>query len=376
MLKIAIDATPMVLYRGGIGYFAKEMIRQIVAMDSDDKIVLFYGVYHHEQYDLSCGPNVSIVRCPLPRRLVYIMDYFCPIPIEDFVGRVDVVHGTTYYVNTRPQTRSIITVHDLAYKILPHTFNRAILRSMEVRFERDLAKAALILAVSENTKRDLQRIFGIDGTKIRVTHEGVNAGFKRYEERDVLNNAIKNLNIKRKFLLHVGSFEPRKNLGRLLEAYFKLRDEKKIDHQLVLVGNETWLSDDLFRAIGNSKYNFDILIFRGIPEDQLIALYNAAELLIYPSLYEGFGLPLVEAMACGTPIAASGVSSIPEVAGDAAIYFDPYSVEEISNRIIELISSDSLKATLSRNGLERAKLFTWEKAAQAVIQAYKDVCSK
>ena len=158
-----------------------------------------------------------------------------------------------------------------------------------------------------------------------------------------------------------------------MQAYSLIRSNKQINHRLVLVGKDEWLEKDLFDEIRKTEYFGDVIILKDVKEDELIKLYNNAEMLVYPSLYEGFGLPLLEAMASGTPIAASYSSSIPEVVGEAAVYFDPLSVNEMAQKMFELIESEELRGKLIEAGLKRVAFFTWERTAQETINAYREV---
>jgi glycosyltransferase involved in cell wall biosynthesis len=375
MLKIAIDATPIAISQGGVGYATLKLVKNIFDLDFDNNYILYFSYFNNYYGYQFKRPNVSIVKSPLPYRLTQKLDLYFPLPIELFVGRVDVVHGTAYFVNTMPKTPKIITVHDLAYKILPEVFPKEILREMEIRLKTNIDNSNLILSDSECTKRDLEKYYGVAPHKIRVVLMAADKIFKIINDRETVLSAVRRLGITKEYIIHVGSFEPRKNHLRLLDAYTRLREKSIIDHQLVLVGKTNWLSTDFFEALETSKYRDDIIQIKNVTEEDLAFLYNGADILFYPSLYEGFGLPLTEAMACGTPIVASNVSAIPEVAGDAAEYFTPFSVEEMVQKISQVIHSGTLKKRLKENGLQRAKMFTWKRAAQETIQAYKDVCS-
>jgi len=372
-LKIAIDVTPITYSRGGVGYYTYKLVEAIIAIDKDDSFILYYGMKTDQRLPLFAGPNISIVQAPISPRIANKLFRQCQIPIEMFVGNVDIVHAPSYFVKCMKRTRSIITIHDLAYLIYPHTFPKHIIRDLEKHLKESIEHSSLILADSVSTKKDLIQYFKVDPLKVRVIYLGVDNKFMRYGIKDDESDLIESFGIERKYILHVGSFEPRKNIERLLQAYSLIRSNKQINHRLVLVGKDEWLEKDLFDEIRKTEYFGDVIILKDVKEDELIKLYNNAEMLVYPSLYEGFGLPLLEAMACGTPIAASYSSSIPEVVGEAAVYFDPLSVNEMAQKMFELIESEELRGKLIEAGLKRVAFFTWERTAQETINAYREV---
>jgi glycosyltransferase involved in cell wall biosynthesis len=239
---------------------------------------------------------------------------------------------------------------------------------------RVIRKSTRLLAVSKFTKNEILNMFQeIDENKIIVTCEGVDGFFNKipHDELSDLKNRYK---IVKPYLLTVSTIEPRKNLSNVLKAFAQIKN--KIDHDLLLVGAWGWYSNDLINLIEALKIKKRIKFLGFLNREELRLMYNSAEVFLYPSLYEGFGLPLLEAMACGCPVLTSNISALPEVAGDAAITVNPHCVEEISDGIITLVNDKEKREALSKKGLTRAKMFSWEKCAQETIKAYSEMlCS-
>ena len=273
---------------------------------------------------------------------------------------LDLVHCPT--VSTpffcKSKTKLILTVHDLIPLIFPQYHNLRRNIYFRLFLKPALTRADKIIAVSNNTKADLIKYFHLSEAKIKVIHLGVDNKFKPTINKEIL---IK-YNLPTDYLLFVGTLEPRKNLERLIQAYNSLH----ITQKLVIVGKKGW---DYKKLLKHKNIQFTDYV----EEKDLPAIYSQAKLFIYPSLYEGFGLPVLEAMACGCPTITSNLSSLPEVAGDAALLINPYSVQDIARAINKLLNNSQLRLELSRKGLIQSKKFTWKQCAAQTYQLYQEV---
>jgi glycosyltransferase involved in cell wall biosynthesis len=265
----------------------------------------------------------------------------------------------------------VLTVHDLAFLKHPETFGRGRRMYKAALIRRSVRKAARIICDSDSTRRDLIELLGVSPSKI---HRILLAAHPRYlrevsaaERERVLDRHA----LPPRFLLYVGTLEPRKNIGRLIDAYAALVRTVRPVVPLVIVGRPGWGGEALVRRVESLGLDEHVRFAGHVPVDDLPAIYQAAELLIYPSIYEGFGLPVVEAMASGTPVITSNRASLPEVAGDAAALVDPLSVDEIADAMAGLLSDRSLNAEFRVKGRARARLFSWERTARETAQAYQ-----
>jgi glycosyltransferase involved in cell wall biosynthesis len=233
-------------------------------------------------------------------------------------------------------------------------------------------RADAIITVSESAKRDIVRLYGSQAERIHVVHEAAAPAFQPIRDPAVLERVRRRYDLAERFILYVGTIEPRKNLPKLIEGFASRRKSGQLPHQLVCAGPYGWLSRDIEDLIDRLQIE-DAVRFTGyVPFDDLATLYSLAEMFVFPSLYEGFGLPVIEAMACGTPVVTSNGTSLPEVVADSAVLVDPEDVDSIAAGIQQMLSNPGLRERLRRSGLERAKCFTWERAATRTLRVLLD----
>ncbi len=267
----------------------------------------------------------------------------------------------------------IITVHDLTPIIFPKEHKSGKSLIYKLFFPRTLKSADKIIAVSYSTKQDLIKYFKIADNKIKVIHLASDEKFHPLDS-EIVNKFKKNHNINFPFILYVGTLEPRKNIPTLIEAFYNLR-KYNLPHKLVITGKKGWKYKLIFETIEKLNLQNNVIFTGYLPDEDLPALYNAADLFVYPSIYEGFGLPPLEAMSCGCRVITSNTSSLPEVVGDAGIMIDPYDTDALTSSIYEVLTNNELRADMVKKGLERAKMFSWEKTAEETLEIYKDVCN-
>jgi glycosyltransferase involved in cell wall biosynthesis len=265
--------------------------------------------------------------------------------------------------------RTAVTVHDLGYLYYPqaHTRLSRLYLDLSTRFSARAARR--IIAISEATKRDLMASYHVPAAKISVVYHGRDPDYRPVRDEAALEAAAAKYGVKRPFCLHVGTLQPRKNLGVLVEAWGLLRERMDAPPGLLLAGKRGWLYDSLFQEV-KARGLTDLVTFADyVDQADLPALYSGALALTFPSLYEGFGLPALEAMSCGTPVIASAASSLPEVVGGAGILLDPLRPEPWAEAVERMARDRDLRESLSAKGLERARLFTWERCARETLSA-------
>ncbi|MFH1390646.1 MAG: glycosyltransferase family 1 protein [Candidatus Margulisiibacteriota bacterium] len=295
------------------------------------------------------------------------------LPLALWFGRSTVLFSPSMVLPLCSGVPSVMVVYDLVFDLFPEYYRGRVNRLyLRLFFGRSLNKAKFILAISENTRSDLVRLYNVPEEKVKVVHLAAGEEFKTVEDAALLTAVKERYRLPEKFILFVGTIEPRKNVRRLIEAYFCLPAEIKRTRQLVLCGQKGWgfaeLKDWLDRQPEKKTVRFlDYVESRDLP-----LLYNLAELFIYPSLYEGFGLPILEAMSCGVPVITSNVSSMPEVAGEAAVLIDPKATGQLTGAMARILNDPELSRQLRQKGLEQAKKFSWEKAASATLALIKE----
>jgi glycosyltransferase involved in cell wall biosynthesis len=286
--------------------------------------------------------------------------------------KVDIIHSPESSTPfTKLSNKKIITVHDIIPFYFPETFTKVTEYRYKLLLQRAINSSDRIITVSENTKNDLINKFKIPEDKIRVIPLAANENFRKLDENETSKIKSK-YNINFPFILYVGTLEPRKNIPNLLNAYYKLK-KQGINHKLVIAGGKGWKYKEIFETIEKLNLQNEVIFTGYVPDEDLPGFYNAADLFVYPSLYEGFGLPPLEAMQCGTPVITSNTSSLPEVVGAAGITVNPYDVDELANKMYEVLTNEDLRKEMSKKGLERAKLFSWKKCAEEHLKVYEEV---
>ncbi len=371
-MRVGIDYTAAVWQGAGIGRYTRELVRAAVAMRGGFEYVLFYAAggipadspYVRDLEQLTATyAHVRAVPIPLtPRQLTILWQRArLPLLVEYFTGALDLLHAPDF-VLPPTRARTLLTVHDLTFLIYPEAAEPRLQRYLARVLPRSLRRADLVLVDSRATRADVMRLHGVPAERIAVVYPGVGTQFCRLPPAAV--QAVRErLGLPAAFLLFVGTLEPRKNVPRLLEALALLPDAPP----LVIAGRKGWLYDDIFVAVERLHLQQRVQFLDFVADADLPALYNMAQVFVYPSLYEGFGLPVAEALACGTPVVTTAAGSLPEVTGDAAIIADPHRPASIAAAIQQALhDTPRLRAA----GIRQARRFPWEQSARALLACY------
>ncbi len=294
-----------------------------------------------------------------------------PLPVEYFTGRVDLYHATDFVLPpTLPATRTLLTVHDLSFVRVPETSSPPLKAYLDAVVPRSVANADHVLADSAATKRDLIELYRTPEEKITVLYSGVNKQFQRVIDRLMLESMRGKYRIPNvRYVLSVGTVQPRKNYSRVIQAIAAIR-ARGYDLHYVIVGGKGWLEQEMRATIENSGMADYVHLLGFVDDVDLPALYSDSRMLVMASLYEGFGLPVLEAMACGAPVIASNVSSLPEIAGDAALLVDPFATDAIRDAILEIESDEPLRSRMIGAGYEQASRFSWQRSVAHLMRIY------
>ncbi len=378
-MRIGVDYTPAYEQGGGIGRYVRELMRALSQLDDsplvDVELRLFVSGVRAKP--LPSIPSANWLWCGTrwaPRDLARLWHRArAPLPVEFFTGRLDLYHATDFVLPpTRANTATLLTVHDLSFVRVPDAASPSLRTYLNAVVPRSVHRADRILADSQATKDDLVVLYGVPAGKVTVLLSGVDVRFVPANESVKMTTRSKYGIARRPYLFSIGTVQPRKNYGRLAQA-LRLLIDRGFDLDLVIAGGKGWLEDPIYDTIRDSGVQDHVHFIGFAGENDLPALYSGAEALVFPSLYEGFGLPILEAMACHTPVVTSTVSSMPEVADDAALCVDPYSVEAIADAVQRILDDSALRQTLVTRGRERAAAFTWERAARQLAQVYADL---
>jgi len=375
MTTIGIDYTSAIHQSAGIGRYTREMVQALASLDAQSSYHLF--VADAAKNIDPPGANFTCHTTRLTERWLARLWYRLrlPLPIETWTGPLTLFHQPDFFLPpVKAATRTIVTVHDLSFE---HTPADMIMPGMEAHLKKwvpcSVQRADHVIAVSAATRQDLIDLYHTPPEKITVLHHGVAPQFQPIADSAQLARVRHKYNLgDRPFVLSVSTIQPRKNYRRLIQAFAQIDDA----YSLVLAGGKGWGFDDIFADVVHLGLK-DRVHFPGfIADADLPALYNAASLFIYPSLYEGFGLPILEAMACGTPVVAGSQSSLPEVVGEAGLLVDPYNVDAIAAAILRVLAEPDLHRQLSQAGHQQVKKFTWHRMATQLYALYQQLSFK
>lgn len=371
-MRIGIDATALPPQPVGAGNYIIHLVRALVALDSGDEFVIFAQQGGASLINIPDGNGVEWII--LPDRNPGIRLIWEQISFPKLVQRsgVDLLHSLHY---TRPvwlPCKSVVTYHDMTFFLYPHLHARSKRVFFPMAIRASARQADALIAVSESTRQDAIRILGIPPQKITTAQLGVDPSFTPISDIEQKRRIAEKYHLPKKFILYVGLVEPRKNLPKLISAYKKSVDNG-IEHKLVVVGRYGWMYEEVFRQIEALNLKDNVFLAGYISQEDLPMVYNLASLFVYPTLYEGFGLPSLEAMACGLPVISTNVSSLPEIIGDAGVLVPPDDVDSLYQAIQKVLKDEKLSEDLIQKGLEQAAKFTWERTARSTLQVYRQV---
>lgn len=361
--------------RTGVEEYTIDLLSRMISLKPELKYRFFYNAFNKTPLDFKWAklPNAEIRDFKIPNRFVFdpLARFFNLPKVDRLLGGADVFFSPHFLLTPLSKNcRRVLTIHDLSFLRYPEFFSFSKrLWHESLNIKKQVLAADRLIVPSRSTKADLINFYGAKEEKIAVVYHGVSPEFKVIGKTDVRLKAVKKkYALPDKFILYLGTVEPRKNILGLIRAFEVLkRGENRGDLNLVIVGGFGWLYKDVLGAAKNSKFSGNIkFVTTTLPEERPY-FYNLAELFVFPSFFEGFGLPILEAIACGTPVVTSANSSLPEVLGNAGLLIDPYDVEQICSAMKEILESRELRETLTERGIERAKNFTWEAAANKTL---------
>lgn len=369
-MRIGIDVSPLTLQPTGVGAYTAAVIRHLLPLAVDAEVLgLSSGL---RSMDGAALAGLAAHRhLPVASRLLYQCWSWTRWPkVDRLLGGVDVFHATNYFLPPVASARRVLTVYDLAFLKMPELCSPKIVGPFSSNVRRFCRESDAILTCSAASKRDIVECCGVAPGRIEVAYGAVDEAFFAVGKDEAKARIARDYGIEGPFLLFVGTIEPRKNVAGIVRAFARIAGE--IPHTLVLAGGLGWKSEPLDELIEGLGIGGRIRR-TGYVRDRadLPAFYSAAEAFIFPSFYEGFGLPVLEAMACGCPVITANTSSLPEVAGEAALYVEPGDTEGLVERLLQLLGDEALRKSLAEKGRLQARKFSWEAAARVTLDTYR-----
>lgn len=369
-MRIALDARGANWYKGtGIGTYTENLMKNLITSDDSNKYTFYWSGENYLQYKKS---NTSI-QMASKRYHRFFEEYYFPNDIKK--NNIDIYHipQNGIGLSEKQNCLKVVTIHDLIPYIMPETVGKGYLLKFLKDMPTIIEMADAIITVSEYSKKDILKFFPIDPDKIFVTPLSANENYKPLNKNMCKQYLYNKYKIDAPFILYIGGFSPRKNVQSLIKAYEMLMKEENIDTKLVICGAKKDELEKIINISNKSKVSSKIIFTDYVPDEDLPIFYNCSEIFVYPSLYEGFGLPPLEAMSCGTPVITSNTSSIPEVTKDSALLLNPYDTELLANSIYKLLTNNELKLNLSQKGFMRSLSFSWEKTAKKTLKVYEKI---
>jgi len=372
-MTIGIDASRAVNEEAGIGRYTREVVRRLIDQGEGDQFRLFFTFVRDDGRkrrwiaDIqSHKENVQVRKLALPGQLKEWLWGQGWWGIRRFLPGSDVVFAPSFFeAAVGEKTPQVVMIHDLSHALYPDQRGERVSEYLTERNRQIAHVATRLIAPSQATRDDLVKLFNAEAKKITVIPEAYNPFFTEVKDLE-----------REPYFLFLGTISPRKNLIGMLEAYAKLPEELRSEYKLKIAGAEGWNTGEIYATYQRLQLGDRVEFLGHIEDEALRVLYNQAAAFLFPSFYEGFGIPVLEAMACGCPVITSNVSSLPEVAGEAALLVDPHNTEEIAQAMTRLVTEPKLWAKLHRAGLERVKEFSWERTAQQTLAVLHDVGQK
>ncbi|MEQ9359184.1 glycosyltransferase family 4 protein [Coleofasciculus chthonoplastes] len=383
MYHIGIDVTPLSSKPSGISFYVANLIRYLYPLQyhKNFQLALIYQprlrnwLRRCRDFPNSLSSYSNRYFLPLPVRITnIILDYFPGIFSSHLGHDLDyptIVHGTNYTIFPYPNTLKVMTIYDLTFIKYPDYID-SVVKTYSKRVQKCLTWTDLVITISESSKNDIIEYLNVNPNRIHVTPLA-----SRYSSDDLFipSNPSVNYDFSHPYILFVSTIEPRKNVTTLISAFNYLKQKHKIEHHLIIIGQKGWHHKPIFAAIENSPWTHHIHHLDYLSDELVALFYSKADVFVYPSHYEGFGLPVLEAMTLGAPVVTSNTSSLPEVAGDAALLIDPNDPIQLAEAILKIISDTQFRQDLIQKGKARAKLFSWERTAKETLNAYKSLLS-
>jgi glycosyltransferase involved in cell wall biosynthesis len=379
---VVIDYTPAIHQGAGIGHYTRGLIGAALKQDPDRRYSLLYArarsstARSRSAVATLLPPNARPIEIPLSPRWCALLWYRwrLPMPLQSLVGHWDIYHSPDFVLPRLSRGRSIVTVHDLSFLRTPQFAEPSLRRYLQNAVPKAVRQADRVLADSAATQADLQQLLHVPALKIQVVHAACDERFRRVEDEVARQDVRRSMDLPTSYILSVGTLEPRKNFDGLVRAYHLLLQARPdLPHHLVIVGRPGWLDQGIQRAIAETGLAGRVHLLSSVPDEDLPAIYTLAELFVFPSWYEGFGLPPLEAMACGVPVISSDRGSLGEVLGSAAAYVPPDDVAAIARAMAHLLERRDEREQLALAGPHQAAHFSWAQSAERLLEVYQSL---
>jgi len=385
-MRVCLIAVTMDENRAGIARYCYNLFKNLKRIDGENEYIL---VRRKASNECDCDGELVVPYPKIPMKRT--IGNYIQLPLELKKEKFDVIHDLSqispFIFNF--SSSKVLTIHDLSPILFPETYGKIHVFLQKYILPKTLKNVDKVIAVSENTKKDIVKYLGFPEESIEVVYNGVDERFKPLSHdlcsydlkrdafaRTAMQNSLSHDLCSYDFspyILFVGTLEPRKNVTTLLKAFYILKKRKEVMHKLVIAGGKGWKNKEVYETMRRLNLSNSVKFLGYVPDEELPKLYSGADLFVYPSLYEGFGLPPLEAMACGCPVITSNVSSLPEVVGDAGIMVNPLDINGLADAVYKVLNDEGLREEMVKKGLKRVRMFGWEECARKTLRVYEEV---
>jgi glycosyltransferase involved in cell wall biosynthesis len=373
-MRIALDYTAGIRQGAGVGLYVRSLVNAILEQDASNEYTLIASGRSTKEHSFPTASNVRGRNVFIPDRYLNILWYRWRVPLyaNFFTGPADIYHGLDFGLPPLTgKARKVVTVYDLAFLQHPETTVLSLAAYLNKVVPESVAAADVVAAISYATKQALIEHYSTPPEKITVIPCGIAPHFQRIVDPVLLEATRHKFDLVRPIVLSVGTLEPRKNHLGLIKAFYEVQQNKKNSAQLAIAGGKGWLYEETLRTVRELKLEDRVRFLGRVSDLELITLYSLADVFAFPSFFEGFGIPPLEAMACGAPVITSNTSSLPEVTDDAAIQVDPHDIHALANAISRLLEDEQLREDLRQKGYLQAQKYTWSNAAHKMLSVYQ-----
>lgn len=376
-MRIAIDYTAAIRQGAGIGVYVRNLVNALLTLDPDNSYTLLTSGRTSSERPFPLADNVRGRAIGIPDRYLNVLWYRWRLPLPAaslFTGPSTIYHGPDFVLPPLgKRVRKVVTIHDLAFVEHPEYAVPSLAAYLKKVVPDSLAQADVVTTVSSEVSRTLIEHFQVAPEKLVVVPNGVNPYFKRISDPILLGATLNKYHLKHPLVLAVGTQEPRKNHLGLIKAFYKAQQKKNGPAMLAIAGGKGWMYEETHQLVQELKIEKKVRFLGRVSDLELITLYSMADLFAFPSFSEGFGIPPIEAMACGAPVITSNTSSLPEVVGDAALQVDPHDIDALSAAITRVLEDPQLQEELRQKGYQRVQQYTWEASARKLLHIYQQL---
>ncbi|MBV9711146.1 MAG: glycosyltransferase family 4 protein [Ktedonobacteraceae bacterium] len=373
-MRIALDYTAAIRQGAGIGTYVHNLVAALLSLDTDSQYTLLTSGRPTHEHQFPTAPNVRSRSIFIPDRYLNVLWYRwrVPLPATLFSGPTDIYHGPDFALPPlSKKVRKVVTIHDLAFLEHPEYAVPSLAAYLRKVVPEAIDASDVVATVSSEVNRTLIEHFQTPHEKLIVIPNGVAPYFRRISDPLLLNATRHKFALKHPLVLGVGTLEPRKNHAGLIKAFYQAQRKKHGPAMLAIAGSPGWLYEETRNLVAELKLERKVRFLGRVTDLELITLYSMADVFAFPSFFEGFGIPPLEAMACGAPVITSNTSSLPEVAGDAALLVDPNDISALAQAIQTLLEDKQLRSELVQKGYQQAKKYTWDRSARRMLQVYQ-----